>query len=255
MRRKIIAGNWKLHKTTGESIRLVNELKVKTVNIQHTEIVICPTFLALAQIKDCLKESRIKLGAQNLYWENEGVFTGEVSGPLLKDVGCEYVIIGHSERRQYFSESDETVNKRLVAALSAGLKPIVCVGETLQERENGLTFDVISTQLAGALSGISPDRLDHLIIAYEPVWAIGTGKNATPEQAQDVHRFIREKIASILTPSIANAIRIQYGGSVKPANAFVLLSQTDIDGALVGGASLDAESFSEIIKSSESLFY
>jgi triosephosphate isomerase len=255
MRRKIIAGNWKLHKRTGESIRLVIELKVRTVYIQHTEIVVCPTFLALSQVKDCLKESRIKLGAQNLFWEDEGAYTGEVSGPLLKDAGCEHVIIGHSERRQYFGENDEGINKRLVAALNAGLKPIVCVGETLQEREDGRTFEIVSTQLSGALAGIRPDQLDHLVIAYEPVWAIGTGKNATPEQAQDVHRFIREKISTILTSSLASTIRIQYGGSVKPANANDLLSQTDIDGALVGGASLDAESFSEIIKSSESLFY
>ncbi|MFQ5632373.1 MAG: triose-phosphate isomerase, partial [bacterium] len=169
----------------------------------------------------------------------------------LKDVGCEYVIIGHSERRQYFGESDETVNKRLLAALSADLKPIVCVGETLTERENNQTFAVISTQLAGAFTGLREDQLADLIVAYEPVWAIGTGKNATPEQAQEVHRFIREQISGAFSNEFAESVRIQYGGSVKPSNASGLLSQQDIDGALIGGASLDAESFSEIIKLAE----
>lgn len=253
MRRKIIAGNWKLHKTTGEAIRLLNAIKVKTVNIRKTEIVVCPTYLSLAAAKECLKETNIDLGAQNLFWESSGAFTGEVSAPLLKDAGCEYVIIGHSERRQYFGENDETVNRRLKAALSADLKPIVCVGETLTERESGQTFEVISTQLTGAFNGLSADQLEHLIVAYEPVWAIGTGKNATPEQAQDVHRYIREQIAAAFSAAFAEAVRIQYGGSVKPSNASGLLSQQDIDGALIGGASLDAESFSEIIKLAESV--
>jgi triosephosphate isomerase len=253
MRKKIIAGNWKMNKTTGEAIRLVNALKVKTVNIRNTDIVVCPTFLSLAPVKECLKETRIRLGAQNLFWEEEGAYTGEVSGPLLKDIGCDYVIVGHSERRQYFHESDDTVNKRIKAALKSGLKPIVCVGETLGEREKEQTFDVISTQLTGAFLEITASQFAEIAIAYEPVWAIGTGRNASPEQAQEVHRFIRAKIAELYGESIAGATRIQYGGSVKPANASGLLSQQDIDGALVGGASLDAESFSEIIKSAEML--
>lgn len=253
MRKKIIAGNWKLHKTIGESIRLVNALKMKTVNISNTEMVVCPTYLSISSVRDTLKGSPIGLGAQNLFWEESGAFTGEVSAILLKDAGCEYVILGHSERRQYFGETDETVNKRLRAAIAADLKPIVCIGETLAQRENGQTFDVLASQLSGALRGFAADELSDLIVAYEPVWAIGTGKNATPDQAQEAHRFVRSQLAKIFHSEFASSLRIQYGGSVKPGNASELLSQPDIDGALVGGASLDAESFADIIKSSESL--
>ncbi|MCB9510667.1 MAG: triose-phosphate isomerase [Deferribacteres bacterium] len=253
MRRKIIAGNWKLNKTISESIRLVNTLKVKIVNVSHTDMIVCPTFISLSAVAEALKGSNIQLGAQNLFWEENGAFTGEISGPMLKSAGCSHVIIGHSERRQYFGETDETVNKRLKAAISAKLSPIVCVGETLHQREENQTFDVIKAQIGGALQGFDTSELRELIIAYEPVWAIGTGKNATPEQAQDVHSFIRSQLEVLFQADFAASVRIQYGGSVKPENADSLLSQPDIDGALVGGASLDADGFAAIIKSSENL--
>lgn len=248
MRKPFIAGNWKLNKTNAEAVTLVTELKRELSEVDSVEMAVCPIYIALPDVIDALKESNIGVGAQNIYWEDSGAFTGEVSGPVLKNIGVQYVIIGHSERRQYFGETDETVNKRLGAALKHGLVPIVCVGETLEEREADKTFDVIKTQIKGALNGYGSEDLSTLVIAYEPVWAIGTGKTATPDQAQEVHQFIRGLITELYDESFAQSVRIQYGGSVKPENITELISQADIDGALVGGASLKTESFAGIIK-------
>lgn len=246
MRMPVIAGNWKLFKTIAESVALVNELRPLVANIHGIEIVVAPVFTALSRVSDAIKESNIRLAAQDCYWEEEGAFTGEVAPKLLKDAGCSHVIIGHSERRQYFAETDLIVNKKTRAAISAGLNAIVCVGETLAERESGKTFSVIETQLQGSLAGLTADDLLHVIIAYEPVWAIGTGKTATDAQAQEVHLFIRQLVARLINQTVADAVRILYGGSVKPDNVKVLMAQPDIDGALVGGASLKAESFAAI---------
>ncbi|MCK5259518.1 MAG: triose-phosphate isomerase [Candidatus Omnitrophica bacterium] len=250
MRKPIIAGNWKLNNTSQEAIELVTLLKRGLSNITDVDIVVCPVATALTDVKDILSESNIGLGAQNVYWEDSGAFTGEISAPLLKDIGVQYVIIGHSERRQYFGETDEMVNKRIKAALAQSLTPIVCVGEVLQEREDDKTFDVIQRQCEGAFSGLTAEEMEKLVVAYEPVWAIGTGKTATPDQAQEVHQFIRGLLAKLYDENIAQTIRIQYGGSVKPENSAELMSQPDIDGALVGGASLKAEPFIGIIKNS-----
>ncbi len=250
-RRIIIAGNWKMHKTPAETLRLLNGLKVRAVNITKVEMVVCPTFVSLTIAAEALKDSRIVLGAQNMFWETEGAYTGEISAPMLKDAGCTYVILGHSERRQYFGETDETVNKRMHRALAEGLKPIMCIGETLQEREDNRMFEVLERQVTGGLAGISAGQMADVVLAYEPVWAIGTGKTATPEQADEAHAYIRGLIAKAYGDTVASAIRIQYGGSVKPGNAAELLSKDNIDGALVGGASLDAESFIAIIKAAE----
>ncbi|HBG61536.1 MAG: triose-phosphate isomerase [Omnitrophica WOR_2 bacterium GWF2_38_59] len=248
MRKPIIAGNWKLNKTIDASIELVTLLKRELSDVDEVDIVVCPVFTSLSAINDVILESNIDMGAQNLYWEDSGAFTGEVSAPLIKDAGCKYVIIGHSERRQFFGETNQTVNKKIKAALASGLLPIVCVGEVLEERETGKTFDVVKTQVTQSLAGFTPDELSKLIIAYEPVWAIGTGKTATPQQAQEVHKFIRGIIAEIGNDEIAAALRIQYGGSVKPDNIKELMSQEDIDGALVGGASLKPDSFIALVK-------
>lgn len=248
MRKIIIAGNWKMNKTSFEAIELINLLKREINGIEEVDVVVCPPFTALADARDTLLESGIRLGAQNLYWEDSGAFTGEVSAPMLKELGVEYVIIGHSERRQFFGETDETVNKRIRAALKHELLPIVCVGESLKEREAGKTFDVIKAQIGGSLKDLSAEEMGKIILAYEPVWAIGTGKTATPAQAQEVHQFIRNELREIFNPELAEEIRIQYGGSVKPDNARELMSQMDIDGALVGGASLKCSDFAGIIK-------
>ncbi|MBU0468822.1 MAG: triose-phosphate isomerase [Candidatus Omnitrophica bacterium] len=248
MRKPIIAGNWKLNKTIDASIELVTLLKRELSDVDEVDIVVCPVFTALSAINDIILESNIDMGAQNLYWEDAGAFTGEVSAPLIKDAGCKYVIIGHSERRQFFCETNETVNKKIKAALASGLLPIVCVGEVLEERESGKTFDVVRSQVTESLAGFTTDELSKLIIAYEPVWAIGTGKTATPQQAQEVHKFIRGIIAEIGNAEIAAAMRLQYGGSVKPDNVKELMSQEDIDGALVGGASLKSDSFVALVK-------
>ncbi len=250
-RRPIIAGNWKLHKDNKEAQQLANQIKIKTTGIDDVDIVLCPPFTALSVVQDVIKDSPLALGAQNVYWEDSGAFTGEVSAGMIKSTGAEYVIIGHSERRQYFGESDETVNKRIRAALNAGLKPIVCVGEVLEERESGVTNKVVARQVEGAFEGLTPDEMANVVIAYEPVWAIGTGKTATPEQAQEVHAHIRGLIEKQFGVERAEEIRIQYGGSVKPENAQSLLGQPDIDGALVGGACLKAESFVPIIQSAQ----
>lgn len=247
MRVPVIAGNWKLFKTIGEATALVNDLKPLVAGAKGVEIVVAPVFTALSRAAAAAAGSNIRLAAQDCYWEEEGAFTGEVAPKLLKDAGCSHVIIGHSERRQYFGEIDETVNKKAKAAIAAGLTAIVCVGETLAEREADKTFAVIENQIKGALAGVSADILAKMVIAYEPVWAIGTGKTASDAQAQEVHAFIRGLLAKMFGPAVADAIRILYGGSVKPDNVKGLMSQTDIDGALVGGASLKADSFAAIV--------
>lgn len=231
-----------------EAKALVEDLKGRVQDVKNVEVVVCPPFISLMAVRDAIAGSIIQLGAQNVYWEKSGAFTAEVSAPMLKSVGCTYVIIGHSERRTYFGETDNTVNKRIFAALAEGLKPIVCVGETLEEREAGKTFDVIRRQMTGGLANLSQEQMIPIVIAYEPVWAIGTGKTATPDQAQEVHAFIRKLLAELFGDVTAEATRIQYGGSVKADNASELMGQPDIDGALVGGASLKADSFEGIVK-------
>jgi len=239
-----------MYKTIKEAIELSNALKREffKLDTQAIDIVLCPPFTALSEVAEAVNETGIKLGGQDLYWAGEGAFTGEVSGRMLRDAGCEFVIIGHSERRQFFSETNESVNKKTKAALECGLTPIVCVGERLDEREAGKTFDVLRSHIEGALTGLSAEDVLRIIIAYEPVWAIGTGKTATPEQAQEAHKYIRDLLHKLYNQEVAQEVRIQYGGSVKPENTAELMNQPDVDGALVGGASLKAESFSEIIK-------
>lgn len=249
MRQLIIAGNWKMHKTVAEAVCFVRELKAKTSH-SPVEVVVCPPFTALAPVAEALKGSNIALAAQNMHWESQGAMTGEVSPVMLKEIGCKYVVLGHSERRQYFAETDEGVNKKVKAALEHGLIPIVCVGETLEQREAGETEPVVEAQTRGALAGLSPEQVASLVIAYEPVWAIGTGKTASEEDAQQVNGYIRKVIAHQFGSSTAEAVRIQYGGSVKPSNAKGLMSQPDIDGGLVGGASLKTEDFVGIIENS-----
>jgi triosephosphate isomerase len=246
MRTPLIAGNWKLFKTIGEATGMVNELKALVAGTAGVEIVVAPVFTVLSRVADSLSGSNIRLAAQDCFWEEEGAYTGEVAPKLLVDAGCSHVIIGHSERRQYFGETDETVNKKAKAAINAGLTAIVCVGETLAEREADRTFTVIETQLKGSLAGFSADQLAKTVIAYEPVWAIGTGKTASDAQAQEVHAFIRSLLLNVFGQAAADAMRILYGGSVKPDNVKGLMSQNDIDGALVGGASLKADSFAAI---------
>ena len=248
MRKIIIAGNWKMNKLSREAMDLVNLLKREVADVTAVDMVVCPTFTSLADVRDVLTETNIALGAQNLYWEDAGAFTGEISAPMLKDLGVKYVIIGHSERRQFFGETNATVNKKIRAPLAHGLTPIVCVGERLEEREAGKAFAVIQSQCEGSLHGLSEEEMDRLIIAYEPVWAIGTGKTATPAQAQEVHKFIRDLLLKLYNEDLAAAVRIQYGGSVKAENTKELMSQPDIDGALVGGASLTSAGFTGIIK-------
>ena len=243
----LLAGNWKMHKTISESAALVNELKKSCAGIGDREILVCPPYPSLGAINELVKGTNIRLGAQNLHWEAQGAFTGEVSGPMLKSAGCQYVIVGHSERRQYFGETDETVNRRMKAAFAHGLIPIVCVGETLKEREDGKASNVVDKQMRQGLVGITPDQALKLVIAYEPVWAIGTGKTATPQQAQEMHALIR-KILSEFGKDLSEKIRIIYGGSVKPDNIDSLMAEADIDGGLVGGASLKAEDFARIVK-------
>lgn len=248
MRKPIIAGNWKMNKTISEAVELVKALKNLVADVTDVEIVVGPTYTALSAVADAIKGSNIKLSAQDMYWEKSGAFTGEISPLMLKDVGCEYVIIGHSERRLYFSETNETVNKKVKAAHEYSIRPIMCVGEKLEEREAGITNDVVKDHVTNGLVGLTEEQMIATVIAYEPVWAIGTGKTATPEQAQDVHGFIRGLISEMYSPSVADEVIIQYGGSVKPDNVAQLMAKPDIDGGLIGGASLDAESFTKIIK-------
>jgi triosephosphate isomerase len=250
MRKTIIAGNWKMYKTIAEAIELANGLKRELfkLNSQEIDIIICPAFTALTEVAEVIVDSNIQLGAQDIHWEDEGAFTGEVSALMLKDVGCKFVIIGHSERRQYFGETNESVNKKIKAALKHNLTPIVCVGETLQERESGETFKVLDDHIHNGLKDISDTDILKIVIAYEPVWAIGTGKTATSQQAEEAQKYIRDLLRKVYNNDIADLIRIQYGGSVKPENITELMSQPDVDGALVGGASLGVEIFTEIVK-------
>jgi len=250
-RRMLIAGNWKMFTTAAEAAALVKALKVKVLNIHGVDMVVCPPFTNLGTVAELLKGSAVALGAQNLHWEDQGAFTGEISAKMLLGVGCQFVIIGHSERRQYFGETDETVNRRLRKALAAGLTPIVCVGETLAQRQAGTTQSVVESQVRGAFKEVDADAFGKVVIAYEPVWAIGTGVNATSQQAQEVHNFVRALLAKLFGTSLAGLTRILYGGSVKAANAAELLRETDVDGALVGGASLEAEGFAAIIKAGD----
>lgn len=248
MRKPIIAGNWKMHKTAGEGVILVQELNALTNAVNDVEIVVCPPFTALTAIAAAVAGTNIGLGAQNMHWEEKGAFTGEIAPGMLKDIGCTHVIIGHSERRQYFAETDQTVNNKLKAALKAGLKPIMCVGETLIDREANATKRVVGAQVKGGLEGLSAQQVAGLVIAYEPIWAIGTGRTASAEDANEVCAFIRRTVAEMFDQPSAESIRIQYGGSVKPDNVTELMAKPDIDGALVGGASLEAESFSKLVK-------
>ena len=250
MRKIIIAGNWKLNKTSLEAIDLVNGFKRDFIDVTQVDIVVCPPFTALCEVHEILNESNISLGAQDVYWEDAGAFTGQVSAQMLKDVGVQYVIIGHSERRQFFGETNQAVNKKIKAALKWELTPIVCVGELLNEREANKTFVVIEKQMEESLAGLSKEAMEKIVIAYEPVWAIGTGKTASPAQAQEVHKFIRGLLVKFYSQELAAKVRIQYGGSVKPENIAELVSQGDIDGALVGGASLKHESFVKIVRNS-----
>lgn len=246
-----IAGNWKMNKTVGEALDLVRQLKASISRIEGVEVAVAPPFTALYAVGKELGGSTIRLAAQNLFWEEKGAYTGEVSPPMLKEVGCHYVILGHSERRQFFGETDETVNRKIKAALGQDLSVIFCIGETLKEREEGKTFSVIEKQVTGGLKDIGKEEMRRIVVAYEPVWAIGTGKTATPEQAEEVHRFIREKLGKLFSREIAEGVRIQYGGSVTPENIKGLMGQENIDGALVGGASLKADTFSKIVRFKE----
>ncbi len=248
-RKVIIAGNWKMNMTAAEGKVLVEDLKklVADVPASKVDIVVCPPFTTIAAAAEAVKGSNVRLGAQNIHWAANGAFTGEISAAMLKELGVEYVIIGHSERRQYFGETDATVNQRLKAALAAGIIPIVCVGELLEEREGGHTEKVLFTQLEGGLAGISKEDMAKVVIAYEPVWAIGTGKTATPELAEETHNFIRVTLNDMFGKEIGEGVRIQYGGSMKADNAKELVAQRNIDGGLIGGAALKADSFSALI--------
>ncbi len=247
-RKPIIAGNWKLNKTIKEAVEFVMLLKRNILDASSVDVVVCPPFTALSELSEILMDTDIRLGAQDIYWEEKGAFTGEVSATLIKDAGASYAIIGHSERRQFFHETHQTVNRKTKAALKNGLIPIVCVGEMLAEREKGQTLAVLEAQLAGAFSGMTAPDMTTVILAYEPVWAIGTGKVATTIQAQEAHAFIRKWIKDRFNQDVASKLRIQYGGSVKPDNIIDLMREEDIDGALVGGASLEAQSFATIVK-------
>ena len=246
-RKVVIAGNWKMNKDAAAGRELVESLKPLVAGFTDADVVVCPPFTTLGAVVAAAAGSNIKVGAQNVHWAESGAFTGEISAEMLVSAGVEYVIIGHSERRQYFGETDATVNSRLKAALKAGLKPIVCVGETLAEREGNKTNEVIGRQLRDGLAGLTPADMAHVIIAYEPVWAIGTGKTATPAIAEETHKFIRETVGALFGGATASALRIQYGGSMKPENARELVAQADIDGGLIGGAALKADSFAKLI--------
>jgi triosephosphate isomerase len=243
-----MAGNWKMNRTIDAARKLAIEVKNKTLNLTDSvEVVVCPTFTALSAVAEVLKGSGVGVGAQNLYWEEKGAYTGEISAGMLVDAGCRYVILGHSERRKYFGETDEDVARKAHAAQAAGLRPFICVGETLEEREAGTMKDVVRGQVLGSLRDIGEENILHSVLAYEPVWAIGTGKTATPEEAQEVHAFIRNILIDLYGLEVALRVRIQYGGSVKPDNVKDLMAQPDIDGALIGGASLEADSFAKLV--------
>ena len=248
MRRPIIAGNWKMHNTGAQGVALVEELGKLTMDAKNVDIVVCPTFTTLTAVANALAGTNIHLGAQNMHWEKKGAFTGEITAEMLTDVCCEYVLVGHSERRQYFAETDETVNKKVKAALAAQLVPIMCVGESLEVREAGTTEMLVGAQVRAGLEGVTKEQVGTVVIAYEPIWAIGTGRTATSDQANDVCTFIRHTVAELFGTETANKTRIQYGGSVKADNIAELMGKSDIDGALVGGAALDAVGFSKIVK-------
>ena len=249
-RKLIIAGNWKMNKTVAEALVLVRGLKLELAGVKEVDIVVCPPFTALGEVSKAILDSNLRLGAQNMSENNAGAFTGEIAAGMLKEFSVRYVILGHSERRQYQKESDALIAKKALAVHAAALKPIVCVGETLAEREGGLMEKVLKTQVTGSLAGLTKDQMAETIVAYEPVWAIGTGKTATTAQAQEAHAFIRKTLAAMFDDAVARRVRIQYGGSVKPSNARELMGQPDVDGALVGGAALEVRSFADIIKSS-----
>jgi triosephosphate isomerase len=248
MRKKIVAGNWKMNKTVEEALVLVEGLKRELADCVDVEAVVCPPFTALKSVSDSISDTQIKLGSQNMSSEDNGAYTGEVSHSMLKELFVKYVILGHSERREYYKETDFWVNKKVKKALEKNLRPIVCVGEKLEDREAGNTEKVVEEQVRGSLADITAEQFENVVVAYEPVWAIGTGKTATSEQAQEVHAFIRSIVADMVGQEAADGLRIQYGGSMKPENAKELLSQPDIDGGLIGGAALDASSFIEIVK-------
>lgn len=247
MRKKIVAGNWKMNKLIADAASLATAVKASLASQSEVEVVLCPTFTALKTVGDIVAGTQIRLGAQNMHWEQEGAFTGEISPGMLRDLNCQFVILGHSERRQFFHETDATVNRKVKAALAMNLTPIVCVGELLEQREANQTEEVVTTQVTKSLAGLDETGFRRTVVAYEPVWAIGTGRTATPAQAQEVHALIRKVLAKMCNPGAAQAVRIQYGGSVKAANAKELFSQPDIDGGLIGGAALDAKSFVDIV--------
>jgi len=249
-RKLIIAGNWKMNKTVAEALDFVRGLKIEVSNVKEVDIVVCPPFTALCEVSKAVLDTNIRLGAQDMSQHNVGAYTGEITAVMLKEFSVRYVILGHSERRQYQKESDALISKKAHAVHAASLKPIVCVGETLAEREGGQTEKVLETQVRGSLAGLTKDQMVETIVAYEPVWAIGTGKTATTAQAQDAQAFIRRVLGQMFDETVARRVRIQYGGSVKPSNARELMSQPDVDGALVGGASLEVRSFADIIKGS-----
>jgi triosephosphate isomerase len=247
MRIPFIAGNWKMFKSVQEAVIFAKELRSIVKDVTEVEIVVAPTFLALHAVAEALRNANVGVGAQNLYWEKEGAFTGEVSAPMIKEAGAEFVIIGHSERRRLFWETDTTVNRKLIAAIGAGLVPIVCVGETLEEREGDHTLAVLDRQVREGLDGLTADQVADLVVAYEPVWAIGTGRVATAAQAEEVHAHIRARLRQWFGADAAERCHVIYGGSVKPDNIAELIREPDVDGALVGGASLDVQSFSDIV--------
>ena len=244
----LIAGNWKMNTHVAEAARLARDVVDQVGDASAVQVVVCPPYVSLDRVAEVLRDSQVRLGAQDLFWENEGAYTGAISAGMLQAVGCAYVIVGHSERRQYFGETDETVRKKVEQALRYELTPILCIGETLEEREAGEAEAVVQRQLDGALGGVGMDDPVQLVVAYEPVWAIGTGKTATPEQAGEMHQFLRGRLVERFGEDVGGGIELLYGGSMKPANAADLLAQTDVDGGLIGGASLDAESFAAIVQ-------
>lgn len=251
MRKPIIAGNWKMNMTNTEAASLLNDVIFNIKDVNDVEVIVCPPYTALSDINKLIEKTNIELGAQDVYFEEKGAFTSKISCDMLKDVGCTYVIIGHSETRQYFNETDESVNKKVKIALNNDLKPIICVGESLKQRKNDETMKVVEEQIRGALKDIPKSEAGKIVIAYEPIWAIGTGETATPEQAQEVHFAIRKLLLNLYDPALAEGVRILYGGSVKPNNVKDLMKEEDIDGGLIGGASLDADSFSKLVKYKE----
>lgn len=247
MRKPLIAGNWKMNKTISEAVTLVNTIKAGVHQVTGVDMLVCPPATALSAVSDCLDRTDIALGSQNMYSATDGAYTGEISPLMIKDIGCRFVILGHSERRSIFKETDEMINAKVKMALEYNLVPIVCIGETLEEREAGKAKEIVAGQLTGSLSGLSKEQMTNVVLAYEPVWAIGTGKTASPEQAEEVHKYIRQFIAKTFDAAVSESVRILYGGSVKPDNVADLMQKENIDGGLIGGASLKAESFIQLV--------